>query len=194
MKKILYIHGFGSSAQTATVGRLRNNLPECETHAIDVTHHPVPSIRAIEDYVKAHNIDLLIGTSLGGYYTLCSDVDIPKVAVNPAINPAKTLVYAVPYGINEYFNPRLDGVNTFDFQPEHMKEFQGIAMHITESTYIIASDHDEILGDSSAAYRDLVGCERFTLTKQVGHRMNDEFVQRGSGDLYHLLQKILNIK
>ena len=63
MKKILYIHGFCSSAQTATVGRLREVFGgTCQVHAIDVNHHPAESIGLIEAYVAEHGIDLLLGS------------------------------------------------------------------------------------------------------------------------------------
>ena len=88
MTQILYIHGFCSSAQTGTVARLRQVLTGCKVHAIDVNHHPAESIALIEQYVRQHNIDLLIGTSLGGYYVLCADVDCIKVAANPATDPS----------------------------------------------------------------------------------------------------------
>ena len=62
-KQILYIHGFCSSAQTGTVGRLRQVLDTCQVHAIDVNHHPRESIQRIEEFVGQHGIELLMGTS-----------------------------------------------------------------------------------------------------------------------------------
>ena len=131
MKQILYIHGFCSSAQTGTVARLRQVLTDCEVHAIDVNHHPAESIKQIEDYVLAHDIDLLIGTSLGGYYVLCADVDCIKVAANPATDPEHMLNQPSMMGHQRYFNPRQDGNWYFDFGPENLLEFRGVEMHIT---------------------------------------------------------------
>ena len=88
MKKILYIHGFRSSAKSSTILNIKANYHHIEVHAFDVTHHPVESIKKIEDYIKEHDIDILAGTSLGGYYTLCAKVDIPKIAVNPVLPPS----------------------------------------------------------------------------------------------------------
>ena len=83
MKKLLYIHGFRSSAKSSTILNLKANYHEVEVHAFDVTHHPAESIKKIEDYVREHGIEILAGSSLGGYYTLCARVDIPKIAVMP---------------------------------------------------------------------------------------------------------------
>uniref|UniRef100_UPI003B984485 YqiA/YcfP family alpha/beta fold hydrolase n=1 Tax=Klebsiella pneumoniae TaxID=573 RepID=UPI003B984485 len=68
MKKLLYIHGFRSSAKSSTILNLKANYHEVEVHAFDVTHHPAESIKKIEDYVREHGIEILAGSSLGGYY------------------------------------------------------------------------------------------------------------------------------
>ena len=190
-KKILYIHGFCSSAQTGTVSRLREVFDTCEVHAIDVNHHPVESIRRIEQYVAEHNIELLMGTSLGGYFTLCANVSCPKVAVNPATNPEVSLNHPEMMGRLRYFNPRQDGNWYFDFGPENLLEFRGIEFHITPDTYILCSDHDELLGDNRAACRALVPPERYMETSQIGHRMDPSLTEPGSGDLWRLLQSLL---
>ena len=190
-KKILYIHGFCSSAQTGTVSRLREVFDTCEVHAIDVNHHPVESIRRIEQYVAEHNIELLMGTSLGGYFTLCANVSCPKVAVNPATNPEVSLNHPEMMGRLRYFNPRQDGNWYFDFGPENLLEFRGIEFNITPDTYILCSDHDELLGDNRAACRALVPPERYMETSQIGHRMDPSLTEPGSGDLWRLLQSLL---
>ena len=192
MKKILYIHGFCSSAQTGTVNRIRDVFDQCDVHAIDVNHHPAESIALIEQYVRDNHIDLLIGTSLGGYFTLCADVDCIKVAVNPATDPEHMLDQPDMMGHLRYFNPRQDGNWYFDFGPENLLEFRGIDFHITPRTYIICSDHDELLGDNRAVYQSLVPPERYRETSQIGHRMAPVFTEPGSGDLWKLLQALIN--
>ena len=191
-KKVLYIHGFCSSAQTATAGRLREVFSDtCEVHAIDVNHHPAESIRRIEEYIAEHGIELLVGTSLGGYYTLCADVTCTKVAVNPATDPEMSLKHPEMMGHLRYFNPRQDGNWYFDFGPENLLEFRGIPFHVTPDTYILCSDHDELLGDNRAACHALVPPEHFSETSQIGHRMDPSFTEPGTGDLWRLLQQLL---
>ena len=193
-KKILYIHGFCSSAQTGTVGRLRQVLDSsCEVHAFDVNHHPVESIRKIEEYVVEQGIDLLLGTSLGGYYTLCAHVSCPKVAVNPAINPEVSLNHPEMMGRLRYFNPRQDGNWYFEFGPENLLEFRGIEFDITPDTYILCSDHDELLGDNRGACRALVSPDRYAETSQIGHRMDPSLTEPGTGDLWRILQPLLGL-
>lgn len=192
--KILYIHGFCSSAQTGTVARLREIFSTCEVHAIDVNHHPAESIRLIEDYVLSHGIDLLMGTSLGGYYVLCADVACPKIAVNPATNPQVMLNQPSMMGRNKYFNPRQDGNWWFDFGPENLLEFEGIPFHVTDSTHIMCSDHDELLGDNREACKALVPAERYHETAQIGHRMAPILTEPHKGDLWKLLKETMLLK
>ena len=190
MKNILYIHGFCSSARTGTVDRLRQVLTDCTVHAIDVNHHPAESIPLIERYVADNGIDLLLGTSLGGYYVLCANVACPKVAVNPATRPEVMLNHPDMMGHLRYFNPREDGNWYFDFGPENLLEFRGHEFHITPDTYILCSDHDELLGDNRAACRALVAPDHYFETSQIGHRMVPEFTQPGIGDLWRILQLV----
>jgi predicted esterase YcpF (UPF0227 family) len=191
-KKLLYIHGFRSSARSSTILTLREVYRDVEVHAFDVTHHPVESIKKIEDYVATHGIDILAGSSLGGYYTLCARVEIPKIAVNPALNPENSMQYMPEIGHTvEYYNPREDGVQTFTCRPDDLDEFRGIEPFITPVTHIIGSDHDELLGDMRERYRALVG-DRFHPSSQLGHRIEPEFLAIPSGDFYQVLKSIID--
>ena len=160
-------------------------------HAFDVTHHPVESIKKIEDYVREHGIEILAGSSLGGYYTLCARVDIPKIAVNPAISPENSLSFLPEIGTEvEYYNERADGVQTFRCTLDDLNEFVGIEKHITPVTHIIGSDKDELLGDLRDQYRELVG-DRFHESSQLGHRITPDFLVIPTGDFYKVLKLFL---
>lgn len=190
-KKLLYIHGFRSSAQSSTILNIKANYLDVEVHAFDVTHHPVESIRKIEDYVADHSIDILAGTSLGGYYTLCAKVDIPKIAVNPVLFPEDSLSHLPEIGEEvEYFNRREDGVQTFKCTQSDLDEFRGIEKYITPVTHIISSDHDELLGDLREQQRALVG-DRFHESSQLGHRIDPSFIAIPTGDFYKVLSQFL---
>ena len=190
-KKLLYIHGFRSSAMSSTILNIKANYHDLDVHAFDVTHHPVESIQKIEDYVNEHEIDVLAGSSLGGYYTLCAKVDIPKIAVNPAINPENSLSFLPEIGNEvEYYNERADGVQTFTCNLSDLDEFRGIEKHITAVTHIIGSDKDELLGDLRDQYRELVG-DNFHESSQLGHRITPEFLEIPNGDFYKILSTIL---
>ena len=190
-KKLLYIHGFRSSAQSSTILNVKANYRDVEVHAFDVTHHPVESIKKIEDYVAEHGINILVGTSLGGFYTLCAKVDIPKIAVNPAINPEDSLSVLPEIGQEvEYYNPREDGVQAFTCTLADLDEFRGIKKYITPVTHIIGSDNDELLGDLREQYKELVG-DNFHESSQLGHRITPEFIAIPTGDFYKVLESLM---
>ena len=188
-KKILYIHGFRSSAKSSTITRLQRQWTDFEIHAIDVNHHPAESIAAIERYVLEHGIDLLMGTSLGGYYVLAANVALPKVVVNPVIEPGVSLDREDMYGTLDYFNERADGVQTVVVERSFLKEFDGIPLHLDSRTRIIGSTHDELLGDLTATYRELVG-DRFTPTDMIGHRINEHLTAPGGLLHQNVLQSL----
>ena len=190
MKKILYIHGFRSSAKSSTILTLKSIYKDYEVHAFDVTHHPVESIKKIEEYVAEHDIDILAGSSLGGFYTLCAHVEIPKIAVNPPLKPHKSLKNLPEIGNEvEYYNPREDGVQTFTCKPSDLDEYELVEPDITAVTHVISSDHDELLGDLSLELKELVG-ERFHRSSQMGHRIEPAFLEIPNGDFYRLLSTL----
>ena len=113
---------------------------------------------------------------------LAADVAVPKVVVNPVIEPGVSLDREDMYGTLDYFNERADGVQTVVVERSFLKEFDGIPLHVDSRTRIIGSTHDELLGDLTATYRELVG-DRFTLTDIIGHRINESLTTPG-GILY----------
>ena len=125
------------------------------------------------------------------FYTLCANVDIPKIAVNPVINPETSLRHLPEIGQEvEYFNPRADGVQTFTCSVEDLEEFVGIEKHITPDTHIVGSSHDEMLGDLRPQYRQLAG-DHFHESNQLGHRITPEFIAIPTGDFYKVLSQFL---
>ena len=94
-KKIVYIHGFGGSPFTQTVGFLNLYYPDYEWCALEVDHHAGASIKKINDFAKENDVFAMIGTSLGGFYVLCSDFNGPKLVINPVIEPMKSLKKSV---------------------------------------------------------------------------------------------------
>mgnify|MGYP000456302165 CR=1 FL=1 len=107
MKKlVVYCHGYGSSANTDKVARLKAKHEH--VYAWDINIDPEVSIPALE---KAIN-DLLVtdmhddaelvfvGTSLGGWYAsvLAEWYDARAIVVNPCYNPQVSLA---KYGVDE---------------------------------------------------------------------------------------------
>lgn len=71
MSRILYIYGYGSSPKSTTYQWLKTNLKDdniyCEEYYQD---DPDTSVPYLCDIVLEKNIDIIIGSSLGGWYAL----------------------------------------------------------------------------------------------------------------------------
>ena len=100
---ILYIHGFASrfKPESNKVKNLSKIFPVIGPDLDYTNHHDV-----IKDTLAwmsiTLDIALVTGTSLGGYWAARngSDCGIPFVAMNPAINPSKTLQKYIGDGIS----------------------------------------------------------------------------------------------
>lgn len=116
---IMYIHGFGSkwkpnSDKVKTLSQI--GKVSGVTMPYDLPSSGV--YQSYKSYIINNDIDLVVGTSLGGFWSayMGSKMGIPFVAINPAINPKSTLnkyqgvgetYYGEPYNleqavINEY--------------------------------------------------------------------------------------------
>jgi predicted esterase YcpF (UPF0227 family) len=90
MKNILYIHGFMSSCKSSKIDALRkgNNV-----YCIQLDNKPKEDISKLTKFMKNNKIDLVVGTSLGGFYSLYLNAkfDVQIIAMNPVTYPSKQL-------------------------------------------------------------------------------------------------------
>lgn len=136
-KKIMYVHGFCSSAQSGTVTRLRNMLPEAEVVAYDLPIHPAEAMALLREKCASDNPDLIIGTSMGGMYTeMLRGYD--RILVNPAFEMGATMKEHNMMGKQTFFNPRQDGVQEFIVTKELVKEYR----EMTQQCFTDISDDD----------------------------------------------------
>lgn len=93
MEKILYVHGFNSTPYSNTYNTFKKLLdPDFyELHTIDYDpKDPKAAVAEIKKYVKENEIDLIIGSSLGGFLTL-NIFGVSRIVINPCWNPAVEL-------------------------------------------------------------------------------------------------------
>ncbi len=122
-KKIMYNHGFGSSAASGTVTRIRETLPEATVVAYDLPLHPGEAMALLKAKVAEERPDLILGTSMGGMYTeMLYGYD--RICVNPAFEMAKTMKSHGMTGKQTWDNPRQDGEKEFMVTKALEKEYQ----------------------------------------------------------------------
>lgn len=113
MKTILYVHGFGSSGASGTVMMLRQMLYPHGVKVIapDLPVKPLEAITLLQDLVEKENPDLIIGTSMGGFYTELLK-GRKRILVNPSFKMARLLTFR-GMGRYPFLNKREDGVKEF---------------------------------------------------------------------------------
>jgi len=101
---ILYIHGFGSSYDpNSSKVKSLSKLGPVSGVSYDYTKPADENVKFLINHILENpDIDLIVGTSLGGWYAaeVGSRVGIPTVLVNPAIEPHKTLKKYLGKGVD----------------------------------------------------------------------------------------------
>jgi predicted esterase YcpF (UPF0227 family) len=111
-KKVMYVHGFGSSGQSGTVDRIRTVFPNAEVIAPDLPIIPQEAMALLQDLCRKEQPQLIIGTSMGGMYTeMLYGYD--RILVNPALQMGDTMKEHGMIGAQHFSNPRQDGVQDF---------------------------------------------------------------------------------
>ena len=122
-KKVMYVHGFGSSAQSGTVTRIREMLPNATVVAEDIPVHPAEGFAMLQDMALREQPDLIIGTSMGGMYTeMLHGFD--RILINPAFQIADTMGAHGLTGKQVFQNPRKDGIQEFFVTKGIVKEYR----------------------------------------------------------------------
>lgn len=125
-KKVMYVHGFGSSAQTGTVTRLRQVLCNATVIAEDMPLHPREALSLLHQLCEQEQPDLIIGTSMGGMYTE-QLYGFDRIVINPAFRIGETMVEHGMTGAQTFFNPRKDGVQKFFVDNNLVKEYKQVS-------------------------------------------------------------------
>ena len=175
-KKILYVHGFGSSGQSGTVGRIREVLPNAEVIAPDLPIHPQEAMDLLHKVCAQEQPDLIIGTSMGGMYAemLCG---YDRILVNPALQMADSMKEHNMMGTQHFSNPRQDGVQDFFVDKALVKEYREMTEHCFEGAQ---GEQDRVWGlfgdeDTTVHTYDLFRQHYQTAIRFHGeHRMNDK--------------------
>ncbi len=123
--KILYIHGLGSGKYSETPKRLQAALPEAKIVAPEIPIDPAEAQRFLEEnFLNDASIDLLVGSSLGGFYSLLLEHH-KKVLANPALFADEDIRKQIGLGEQAFLSPRENGATTYVID-EHF--IHGLAM------------------------------------------------------------------
>ena len=124
-KKVMYVHGFASSAMSGTVTRLRELLPSATIVADDIPVDPHEGIAMLRQMAADEQPDLVIGTSMGGMYAE-QLYGFDRILINPAFQIADTMGEHGMMGKQTFFNPRKDGIQEFIMTKALCKEYRAV--------------------------------------------------------------------
>lgn len=176
-KKIMYVHGFGSSGQSGTVTRIREVLPNAVVVAPDLPIRPEEAMALLCDVCQQEKPDLIIGTSMGGMYSeMLYGYD--RILVNPALQMGDTMKEHGMIGAQTFSNPRQDGVQDFIVTKALVKEykemteqcFSGITPEEQNHVWGLFGDEDTTVNTYDLFYAHYPTAIRF----HGEHRMNDQ--------------------
>lgn len=101
--KILYLHGFGSKFDKSS-DKIKSLEKIGDVVGIDIDYTlPKDSIISkITNFVNDNKIELIVGTSMGGYMAghVGTKELVPHVMINPAIDPSVSLLKYIGDGYN----------------------------------------------------------------------------------------------
>ena len=175
VKKAVYIHGFAGSVHSETVGNLHKYYPEVEWVALEVAHHAGESVGKINAYLLANpDVDLLMGSSLGGFYVLCADFAGTKLVINPSLHPMSTLKPCV--GVNKYRGRRENGDTEFKLTMQDVFAFSRFKPKDTPATICHYTEHDQVLGEEARReYPKFFHCSEMTRDLR-SHFMDEHYI------------------
>ena len=133
MKKILYLHGFGSSGASGTVELLRREFwgRDITRRAIvvapDIPIDPAVALPMLRQLASDEIPDLVIGTSMGGMYAQQLRGFL-RICVNPSFWLSKKYDI-LSVGKHKWLNRRRDGETVFHITKEIVEHFREMELH-----------------------------------------------------------------
>jgi predicted esterase YcpF (UPF0227 family) len=148
---IIYIHGFSSHGYGGKARALREYYANKDEvfMAPSLSYVPELAIQTLEELISVCDDVKLIGSSLGGYYTmyLAEKYDLKAVLINPAMYPYKTLSRMLGQAPNFY-----DG-SFFEWKESHLEMLKKYETNITDQSRVMLMVQK---GDDVLDYREAV--------------------------------------
>ncbi len=143
---IIYIHGFGGSGEGSKAKAFREYFKSIEEPFIapSLSYVPELAIKTSEELIESYCGDVkLIGSSLGGYYTmhLAQKYNLQAILINPSINPETTLQRMTGTAPNFY------DTSSYEWNTSHIQMLKSYKTKITihNKIMLLVQQGDELL-------------------------------------------------
>ena len=147
MSKILYLHGFASCGEGNKSLLLKSYFGLENVIAPDLPPSPIDAIDMIQGILESTQIDILIGSSLGGYYAtyLAEKYHMKAILLNPSTQPWETLA---PY---TGWQKRFCDEEVFEFKPIYLEQLKMLQTAPKNGRYLLfLQSGDEVLDYTKA--------------------------------------------
>lgn len=195
---ILYLHGFASSGNSGTAKEIQECLPNCKVISPDLPIHPSEVLALIHKVIDEQEIDLVIGTSMGGYFA-AQISDTMKILVNPSFHVSRMMKLRLGDNYEmtiPYFKQREDGATEFVLNKEITNWYLVLERNIEKCAHFSNKSKMETLGVFGSD-DDVVDCREEYLSMydnirffNGGHRLNKEAVEEVI--IPSILQMVIN--
>lgn len=172
MKKLLYIHGYNGSPNGSSCRLFRKYMPQEDWQVIGMDYTQddcAVALREIRETIEREGIDLVVGSSLGGFLTLLT-TGIERIVINPCYSPSVELPKLGPH--NGLPAPSKEMIATYAaFEPQ-LKMFSDEERQLVTGYF---AEDDELLGDR---YQDVFiddVCGFYNIPG--GHHVSEEAVR-----------------
>ncbi|MGB5506529.1 MAG: YqiA/YcfP family alpha/beta fold hydrolase [Sulfurovum sp.] len=147
MSKILYLHGFSSCGEGNKSILLKAYFGAVSVIAPDLPPSPIDAIDTIEEILESTHIDILIGSSLGGYYAtyLAEKYHMKAILLNPSTEPWETLASYTGW------QKRFCDEEIFEFKPVYLEQLKMLQTAPEQGKYLLLlQSGDEVLDYTKA--------------------------------------------
>ena len=147
MSKILYLHGFASCGEGNKSSLLKKYFGAENVIAPNLPPSPIDAIDTIEEILESSEIDILIGSSLGGYYAtvLAEKYRMKAVLLNPSTQPWETLAAYTGW------QKRFCDEEVFEFKSVYLEQLKMLQTAPDKGTYLLLlQSGDEVLDYTKA--------------------------------------------
>ena len=173
--KLIYFHGFGSSAASRTIQTLKNKLEDFEVIAPDIPVDPAEALPFLKELCRREQPDVIAGTSMGGMYAQ-QMFGFNRICVNPAFFMSKKS-QVLKVGTFEFLNPRQDGQTQFTITDDIIRHFAEMEEHQFDG--VTPAEQERVWG-MFGSHDSLVNCEdsflqhyRHVIHFDGEHRLDD---------------------
>lgn len=147
MSKILYLHGFSSCGEGNKTLVLKTHFGVDSIFSPDLPPSPIDAICTAEKILKSLEFDLIIGSSLGGFYAtyLAEKYSMKALLLNPSTQPWETLAPYVGW------QKRFCDEEIFEFKFIYLEQLKKLEAAPKKGKYLLLlQSGDEVLDYTKA--------------------------------------------